>query len=503
MPPCSSHHTEQGINLEKEPIPEKHVCDDGEKIREGTCEGDKCSEAVTSLGVTRERPDKPDSIEITQYDTKNEMHAAKTFPRHARVQILDGSSGTCSQGLSSDVSYQEPKPQTEFVGHPASSPINQQMYPTFHPSYNPFPNHHGDYSSFLQMSSTFSSLILSALLQNPAAYAAASSAASLWPNPIVENSVNSPEVNNAGFGPGPSMAAIAAATVAAATAWWAAHGLLPLTAPFPAGFPSFGNVGQTSVANEEKEENFKIPGSQVQQPEQEHSKSSETSSSNSGNSVEVIDVGERANDAVEVPVTSEQKDTNEVTKKQVDRSSCGSNTPSGSDAETDVLGKDGKGNEESKEPDENRRIRFLGNTNDNWKEVSEEGRLAFKALFSKGRLPQSFSRRQHLAVEDLTQNTEQRIEEALQLDLNSIPWKTASGDQSLGKIGSHCLGNNNNTKEGPSTIGFIEAKTSSGTGFKPYKRCSVEARESGMTNSSNQEEGNCSKRLRLEGESSI
>jgi MYB-related transcription factor LHY len=67
-------------------------------------------------------------------------------------------------------------------------------------------------------------------------------------------------------------------------------------------------------------------------------------------------------------------------RKQVDRSSCGSNTPSSSEIETDALEKNEKGKEEPKEADANhpaselncRRSRSSSSMSDSWKEVSEE-----------------------------------------------------------------------------------------------------------------------------------
>ncbi|KAI5410506.1 hypothetical protein KIW84_055858 [Lathyrus oleraceus] len=114
--------------------------------------------------------------------------------------------------------------------------------PQSFPPCPPFSQHsHDDYQSFLNMSSAFSSLIVSTLLQHPAAHAAASFAATFWPYANVESSADSPACSQGGFpsrqiGSPPSVAAIAAATVAAATAWWAAHGLLPLCAPLHTDF---------------------------------------------------------------------------------------------------------------------------------------------------------------------------------------------------------------------------------------------------------------------------
>ncbi|XP_057531810.1 protein LATE ELONGATED HYPOCOTYL-like isoform X1 [Amaranthus tricolor] len=507
------------------------------------------------------KTDKPDGVVMVQNNSENETIAAKTFPRHAPIQILEGSLASCSQGLSSDVSYQEPvfhqmgiPSQPALISNPTASATvesqtstsrssNHQMFPCFHPPFNPLPNNQEEYSSFQQMSSTFSSMIVSALLQNPAAHAAASFAASFWPPCAnIENPVNSAPGNSGGFpprpmnNPVPSVTAIAAATVAAATAWWAAHGMFPLCAPLHTGFSfppasttaPLANFGQTPTANEEREENsFQHPGSPVQEPKQElsealqlqqqsASKSPATSSSGSGNTSNAkVDSEVVANNDENVPAASDEKDTSKgKSKKQVDRSSCGSNTPSGSDIETDALVKNDDGKEEDKEPDVsraasesgNRRNRILGNLNDSWKEVSEGGRLAFQALFSRDRLPQSFSPPQFLngmrqelkgfTVEDNRQNAAES-NDTTQLDLNSNTWESCSNEQVVER--------NNKSKEenhkGLLTFSHDQGKPKTNrTGFKPYKRCPVEARESRVLNSSSPEQEKCSKRLRLEGE---
>lgn len=497
-----------------------------------------------------------DAMETVHNYLEDGTQAIEKFPRPAPVQILDGSLGACSQAISSDVSYQESAfPQMGIPSHPAvfnhppasaavesqnstSRSTNHHMFPTFHPPFAPFPNIQENYSSFLQMSSTFSSLIVSALLQNPAAHAAASFAASFWPCSNMDTTASTPVTN--GFEPrpvnqAPSMAAIAAATVAAATAWWAAHGLLPMCSPLHPGFtwpsPSattpFTNLTQTQPAYEEREENnFQNPNSQVQQADQElsealqpqhsASKSSATYSSDSGNSKDAkIDVEVAANDNEEkVHTVTEQKESSEgKVQKQVDRSSCGSNTPSGSDAETEAL-KNDKGNEESKEPDAShpssepgcRRNRIANSINDSRKEVSEGGRLAFQALFSRERLPQSFSPPEDLMMEQEMsegteghrQNADETNEDASLLDLNSNTWVSCSSDQCIEKDGLI----EDTEKDGP-TIGLTEGKLKTRkTGFKPYKRCSTEAREGRVMNNSNQDQEKCSKRLRLEREAS-
>lgn len=600
---CSHAHTaKQVLDLEKEPLPEKCAGDDGTEYSKETCSNDKHSEAlqlfqeapstsanensdttteaprkscnftecslVKKQPVNTERcdsdpayesnqnqkPDIPDAMGTVHNDLENRA-GIKNFPRHAPVQILDGSLGACSQALSSDVSHQEPLFHQMAV-HPGhlfnnvesqsstSKSNNHQMFPGFHPTFTPYPNIQENYSSFQQMSSTFSSLIMSALLQNPAAHAAATFAASFWPGANIETAANTPPVKN-GFhprpvGPAPSMAAIAGATVAAATAWWAAHGLLPICSPpLPGSFtwppPSatapLTTLTQSQSANEEREaNNFQNPGSPVHQPDQElsealrpqhsASKSSATSSSDSGNSndakidVKVAAASDHRDDKVH-EVTEQKESSKGKVKNQVDRSSCGSNTPSGSDAETDALleKNDNKGKEEIKEPDAsqslstgepgNRRNRIINSLNDSWKEVSEEGRLAFQALFSREVLPQSFSPPQdfirELEMSD-RQNGGETNEDASQLDLNNNTWVSCSNNRGIEK---HRL-REDNEKVGLLTIGLTPGKLETRrTGFKPYKRCSMEARESSkLMNDTNQDQEKCPKRLRLEGEAS-
>lgn len=85
------------------------------------------------------------------------------------------------------------------------------------------------------------------------------------------------------------------------------------------------------------------------------------------------------------------------------------------------------------------------------------------------------------------------------LDLNSKTWGSCSNHQELEKIVSPR--GDNNLDEGLLTIGLGNGKLKARrTGFKPYKRCSVEAKENGVGNTSSQVEEKGTKRLRLEGE---
>ena len=157
---------------------------------------------------------------------------------------------------------------------------------------------------FFNMSAQFSSLVVSALLQNPASYATAMLAASFWPAADVETSAVA--ASDRSIKPTPTIEAIAGATVAAASAWWATHGLLPYWAPaglFPGVFPF-------------------VPSLRVEEAVL-GSKSMPSSSDSDELNPE--------KDAI-----IREPDDPDREKKKADRSSCGSNTPSSSDVETNV-----------------------------------------------------------------------------------------------------------------------------------------------------------------------
>ncbi|BBG97729.1 Homeodomain-like superfamily protein, partial [Prunus dulcis] len=473
------------------------------------------------------------------------MQGTQTYPRNVPVHVLDGSLGACNQITPADMSFADIAfhPMGKVHGQPnlfanptastttehesnASRSSVHQSFPAFHPPFTPL--HHGqkDYQSFLHMSSTFSSLIVSSLLQNPAAHAAASFAAAFWPYANAENTEDSPACSPGGFpsrqmNSPPSMAAIAAATVAAASAWWASHGLLPLCAPVQTAFscppvsmtavPSM-DTGEAPAANIERGENsLQIPSLQDQQVDPEHleaveaqhpaSKSPSMSSSHSDNGgAEPNTVLKATADEKVVASTEEVNDSNNAkSRKQVDRSSCGSNTPSSSEVETDALEKQEKGKEELKEPDLNhpasdstyRRSRSIINISDPWKEVSEEGGIAPKFFTS----PKD---KEHQTTTEGKQNAEEKDEDASLLDLNKKTWVPFSCQLGVEKNVSP-VGDNN--AEGLLTIGLCQGKLKARrTGFKPYKRCSVEANENRAANAISHCEEKGPKRLRLEGE---
>lgn len=482
----------------------------------------------------------------------SDMQATHNYPRHVPVHVLNGSLGMNTENVSSDMSCQEsifhqiggihgcPNPfsnpaasaTTEHHVNASRSSTHQQ-FPPFHPLFTPIRNDQDDYQSYLHFASTFSNLIASSLLQNPAAHAAASFAATFWPSANMEASGLSPVDTLGGFpsrqmNPAPSMAAIAAATVAAAAAWWAANGLLPVCTPFHTGFTCTpasttatpANVGLAAAGNNDKRENalhdlpLKNPQldpeySEARQEQHSASKSPTLSSSDSEESA-----GAKPNtgltaaddhDEKAAAVVTDLHDSNKAkSRKQVDRSSCGSNTPSSSDVETDALQKHEKDKEEPIEPDvshpagdsNNRRGRSSCIINDSWKEVSEEGRLAFRALFSRKVLPQSFS-----PPQDNKQNADEKAEDASRLDLNSMMWGTCPSHQ---VVQNNTFLRSENHGGGLLTIELGHGKLKPHrTGFKPYKRCSVEAKQSKVASAaSSQGEEQCPKRIRLEGEAS-
>lgn len=347
------------------------------------------------------------------------MQGNQTYPRHVPVHVLDGKLGTGTQTPSQDMLYPESifqplgalnrqpniftnasaSDENGSQNHPAQSSIHQS-FPVYPPPFSQIHQSQDHYQSFLQMSSTFSSFIVSNLLQNPAAHAAASFAATYWPYANIETSSDSPACLQGAFPSrqvgSPSMAAIAAATVAAATAWWAAHGYIPLCAPFHSAFP----CPPASAAAVPSVDNGEIPAGKTEQggettlqtplqdqdPESPDALQAQHSASKSpaNYSSEPEESGEakmNTSKATDHEKNTELLDPNKMKgRKPVDRSSCGSNTASSSEVETDALEKDGEGKEENNEPDanhlaidsRNRRSRSAGSLPDAWKEVSEE-----------------------------------------------------------------------------------------------------------------------------------
>ncbi|KAB2056537.1 hypothetical protein ERO13_A11G101800v2 [Gossypium hirsutum] len=484
----------------------------------------------------------------------DEMQATHNNPQHVAVHVLDGSPGTCAPNPSMDITFQDSifhpmgdiHGQVNLFANPAASATTahqnnaprstHQAFPTFHTPFMHLQPNQEDYRSFLHVSSTFSSLVVSTLLQNPAAHAAASFAATFWPYANVQNSDDSPACDQKGFpsrqmNSATSMAAIAAATVAAATAWWAAHGLLSVCAPLQTGCTcapaSTAAVtpmenGEAPAANmERKMYAGQDPSMQDQRLDPQYAEAMQcqpsASKSPTSSSSDREESGEaKANTEVKATAATEPQDPNKTKNgKQVDRSSCGSNTPSSSDVEIDVLEKNKEDKEDPKPADanhpqvecSNRRGRSSTNLSDSWKEVSEGGRLAFQALFSREVLPQSFSpphdrknkEQQKESVGEDEQNSDQNNGETSILHFSSEAFRSCSDHQGVEKKALSKA--KNIVDKSLLTIGLGHEKLKARqTGFKPYKRCSVEAKESRVMNTGSQGEEKDPKRIRLEGE---
>ncbi|XP_076953934.1 protein LATE ELONGATED HYPOCOTYL-like [Bidens hawaiensis] len=308
-----------------------------------------------------------------------------------------------------------------------------------------------------------SSAIVSSLLQNPAA---ASLTANFYHPANTEAS--SPHIlsrDQLNLSANPSMAAIAAATVAAATAWWSAHGMLPVCTPFSPGAYScdFGTQvdgNQVKVVTTGTE---KATSEEKMDADLSYSSDEPEKKLNNKETVSVVDL----NDSSKTNVG-----------KQIDRSSCGSNTTSSSEIEIDGLEKDRKETKETRGSDVKESISHTGNItispNESWKEASEErARLAFQALFSRQVLPQSYSDNPTAAEKD-----QQSTNKNIGFDLNRTSQKPGESNSN----------------------GFVVLRGENvrHTGFRPYKKCSIEAKVSGkIVSAGNHNDEKGSKRMCL------
>ncbi|XP_019059791.1 PREDICTED: protein CCA1-like isoform X2 [Tarenaya hassleriana] len=462
----------------------------------------------------------------------DEEQGPQTYTRHVPVHTIDGSSvaspispfPTVSEGIHVCLNkFTDMSACANRSKHDNDGPrYKSRALPAVHLASAPIPHTLDDYWSF-------ANLFVSNPLQNPAAHAASTFAASVWPggtSTCAEIGVPPSQVSSPS-----SLAAIAAATVSAATAWWAAHGLLPLCAPIHSAFPCHpppttlapisDDNGHAPYANvDTKESTLQNPSVQSQDADPEHSEASKAQSSPLKTTLSPSYSEQSGSTKTETggkPASHEQTeaetDQNRAkNRKQVDRSSCGSNTPSSSDAEVDASEKLEKDKDEEKEvevdvnpPAEEsniRRSRSSSNLSDPWKSVSDEvlgqGRLAFQALFSREVLPQSFPpRRDSKDKKDLRGNedgekkksAETEHGEGQELDLNRTAQATDSDHQE-----------EKGDQDGYLAIGLGASKLKERTGFKPYKRCSVDAKENRITNSStlNRVEQKDPKRICLE-----
>lgn len=319
------------------------------------------------------------------------------------VSSVDGySSGSPRRGVSEVCNHTGAHSNPSLVAIPSPSAVSSvhQPFPAFPPPFSAqFCCIQDVYRSFSSIPSTFSGHLMSTLLQNPAAHAAASLAASFWLTSDVEASTDSAPENFGGgqmSSPPPSMAAIAGATVAAASAWWATHGLLPFCYPSfnscfafaPAPPTSASPRTETAPATRDGDNNEEV--SDALEAKASPLSSTDSNPSGKGGSPEEREEnagGPPQNQLNSAPDSSGlEESVRGKGKNQVDRSSCGSNTP-GSEVETDTVQATlDRGEDEPKEDDlsvhpqavdpSGRRARSsVGNVaSDPWREVSREVR---------------------------------------------------------------------------------------------------------------------------------
>lgn len=125
-----------------------------------------------------------------------------------------------------------------------------------------------------------------------------------------------------------------------------------------------------------------------------------------------------------------------------------------------------------------------------------QGRLAFRALFSRDVLPQSFSPPH--GSKNKGNNDEDKQNGKDKSDELDITGKTCANSTINQEMENDSVLRSSNIKEeGPLTVGKLKVRR---TGFKPYKRCSVEAKESSrLVTAGSEEEERGTKRIRLEG----
>lgn len=504
--------------------------------------------------TTQQMKLKPMSVETTYVDIQSARTSHSVMEKNGATSIAATGTDGSHPDQSSDQEGANGRMNTCIHQTLSLDPkfnINATPLPCPH-NYTAFPSmmqcncNQDAYRSFINMSSTFSSMLVSTLLSNPAIHAAARLAASYWPaaesNTSVDPNQENPAegVQGSNLGSPPSMASMVAATVAAASAWWATQGLLPFFAPpmaFPfvpapsAAFPTTDVQRASEKGRDYQVENSEKECQKVQNQDQCEALRVVAPSESDGTGKGDLSLHTELKispiqNADTTPTTV--ADTSDVlrNKKKQDRSSCGSNTPSSSDVDANnVPEKQDKANDNAKQAScsnssagdtNHRRFRSSGSTSDSWKEVSEEvynlttshkltsinlfsihhclsnshfccqGRLAFDALFSREKLPQSFSPPQAEESKEISKEEEDEVT-TVTVDLNknatAIDLDLDTMDESRASF--------------PNELSQLKLK-SRRTGFKPYKRCSVEAKDNRVP--ATDDVG--AKRMRLESEAS-
>ncbi|KAK9035714.1 hypothetical protein V6N11_077746 [Hibiscus sabdariffa] len=387
--PVSSLRCKQVLDLEKEPFPERPNEDEKSSNLKDN-QDDSCSEGVCTF-TKRDLENSCTSYEKqAQGQREEDMDCADPI-FHPMGDLHGHANLIAKPAASTTTAHQNTTPRS-----------THQAFPTFHTPFMHLQPNQEDYQSFLHVSSTFSNLIVSTLLQNPVAHAAASLAATFWPYANVQNSADSPSCDQGGFpsrqmNSATSMAAIAAATVAAASAWWVAHGLLSVCAPmhtgctcapaFAAAVPPVENdqapAAKTGGINN-ADQDLSMPDQQLDHGYSEAMQGHHSASKSPTSSSDCEETGDAKvnTEVIDAAAVIEPQDANKTkNKKQVDRSSSGSNTPCCSEMEVDESEKPKKDKEDLEEADVNhpqaecssRRGRSSTNLSDSWKEVSEGG----------------------------------------------------------------------------------------------------------------------------------
>lgn len=138
-----------------------------------------------------------------------------------------------------------------------------------------------------------------------------------------------------------------------------------------------------------------------------------------------------------------------------------------------------------------------------------QGRLAFQALFLRDVLPQSFSPPHDLRnkahpqndAEEGKQNSSKNDDrDVLELELSSKTWAMNLDHPVCSEKDESSNNTDRLSMNGLVGHGKLKARR---TGFKPYKRCSVEAKESRVLNTGSQSEERDAKRMRLQGEAAV
>lgn len=303
---------------------------------------------------------------------------------------------------------------------------------------NQLQNDENAFNALISLTNYFPNLLASALSQNPAVHQAASVAAALLP-PMHSNFklVGEGPVNQSCASSG--ISAIVTATVAAASAWWRVHGLLP--SPF--------------IANHALLRKLDVPQVHVD---------------DSRNSLENVNQNHKQKSATPTqpcsallePSSSPGNCVNQAPGiKKNDPSSCDSNTSTSCEVEKDAnLNKDetNRINELSEQPPSiSQEFRDARNSK-SCSNGLEEGPLAFQALFSPEKLSQNFSSR-HLD-NNLAFSSAKDDSFGLHIDLNrklftattcNIAKETALNESSVATYKKHLVktedGNNTDQEE--------------------------------------------------------